>query len=284
MASRPVVMICLVLVALFAVSSRAEGENPWELRLAEKSPSVVMIRFVLKLQMQGQEREINGEVPGVLVGRDGLVLTSNSHFDPTANLPARMRGQAEIKATPVDINVLFGNEEEEHKAVIVARDSNLGLAFLQIRDLGDRDVKPVELRIGADPALGEELWGASRMSRGFDCAPVMGRLYINGKLEKPRRMWSFAGEHPGVGLPVFHLDGTPAGVISRQEPSEGVAGRPEARFVVLPLEDVVRSLTLAEERAAEALENAEPEPEDKPADEGTEDEGADDTDKPEDGE
>ena len=169
----------------------------------------------------------------------------------------QMRGQMEVKGTPSDLKVLFGSEEEEFEAQLVARDSILDLAFVQILALGEKAVKPVDLRIGAEPALGQELYGVSRMSRGFDCCPAVARLFVSAALTKPRRMWAASGQLPALGLPVFNHDGLPVAIVSMQKASSGVeaqGARPQP--FLLPLEDVLKSFEMAALRAAEAVEEA----------------------------
>jgi len=257
----------LAAVVLLAAPYAGAGEDEvsvHEKLLAAKADTVVNLKFVLKMQitMQGQTRdqEQNSEVRGVLIGDSGLVLTSNTNF---GGIPESVRRQynLEVKATPVELKILFSNEVEEYDAQLVARDSNLNLAFVQILDLKGREVKGVDLRTGVEPRVGREIIGVSRMSRGFDCAPVVGRLFVTAKIEKPRAMWAVNGNFSALAHPVYNQEGQLVGILSIQEGSEGVSGggmmgggNQNLLPVVLPLSDVVRSLKQAEERAAEALE------------------------------
>ncbi len=280
----------LAVVVLLAAPYAGAGEDEssvHEKLLAAKADTVVNLKFVLKLQitMQGQSRdqEQNMEVRGVLIGDQGLVLTSNTNF---GGIPESVRRQynLEVKATPVELKILFGNEVEEYDAQLVARDSNLNLAFVQILDLKGREVKGVDLRTGVEPVVGREVIGVSRMSRGFDCAPSVGRLFVTAKVEKPRAMWAVNGSFSGLAHPVYNNDGQIVGILSIQEGSEGVSegggmmggGNQNLLPVILPLTDVVRSLKQAEERAAEALETYAEEGEDEEGEEEATPEGDDD--------
>jgi hypothetical protein len=239
--------------------------------LEKMTEPVVFLRFVLKLQVtmggQSREQERSMEVPAVMVTGRGLVMTANSHFDPSASLPRGMRGQVQIKGTPVDIKVLFGNEEEEYDAQLAAVDSVLGLAYVQILDLKDRKPAFVDLAPGAVPALGDDLLCYGRMSREFDCAPVLGRMYVRGKVEKPREMWVVSGEGATPGLPVYARSFAPVGVMVMQSGSSGVDGGGGEKPFLLPLSTVERSLKAACEKGEELL--AKPTPaEEEPADEG----------------
>jgi len=258
----------IALIALIAanfllpvVRAEDENENPWEKRVAATADSIVFVKFVLKIQMtaggQSRDGERSREVLGVVVDEKGLIMSSNSHFDPAAALPPQMRGQVEVKGTPADIKVIFGSEEEEYEAQIVARDSVLDLAFVQILDLKGRKIKPVDLRAGSEPVLGQELYGISRMGRGFDCTPVVARLFVSAVVTKPRKMWGASGQVPSPGLPVFNYDRIPVGIVSLQQASAGVEGQgARRRPFLLPLTDVLKSFEMATKRAAEALEAA----------------------------
>ncbi|MCU0726063.1 MAG: hypothetical protein MUE73_09785 [Planctomycetes bacterium] len=238
--------------------------------LARMVEPVVFLRYVLKVQVtmggQSREQERSMEVAGVMVTGEGLVMTANSNFDPSGSLPRGMRGEVQIKGTPADIKILFGNEEEEYEAQLAAVDSVLGLAYVQILDLKDRKPKHVDLAPAAVPALGDDLLSFGRLSREFDCAPVLGRMYVRGKVEKPREMWVVSGEGAAPGLPIFAADLRPVGVMVLQSGSSGVEGGGGNRPFLLPLTSVERSLKAAREKAGELL--AKPAPaEEKPAEE-----------------
>lgn len=248
-----------------AVPAAAPADaNVYQKLLEEKADSIVSIKYVLKIQMsfQGQSRdqELNNEVRGVVLNDKGLVMTANSHFSPHIRNP-----NIQFKATPADLRVLFGAEEKEYEARIVARDSNLDLAFLQILDLEGHAVKPIGLEAEGSIAIGQEVVGVSRLPRSYDNSPMIGRLFVLAKVERPRTMWAIAGEFAAVGLPVFDLQGRVAGFVSNQEGSEGVEGGMAAmmgastRPFVLPVATVSRAVKMAEERATELLANAEDE-------------------------
>lgn len=271
-----------------AAVAQEEGgaQADWNKLLAEKAESVVSVKFVLSLRIMGQQQESNREVRGVIVNEGGLILSSNSNFD--LGLSPRMRRMLEaqgqsVSASPSDIKVLFGNEETEYPAQLVARDTNLGLAFLQILDLKDRKVKPVDLSGEDTLAVGQQLCSVTRLPRGFDNAPMLGRVFVSGRIEKPRKMWSVSASSVTVGNPVFDLSGKTVGVLAVQSGSEGVDGggggglgallgaAQGQQLVVLPLSTVRSRLKQAEklavERLAEAKEDAEKEAAEKESEE-----------------
>jgi hypothetical protein len=256
----------------------------------DRAPAIVSVKFVLTTSIsmggENQKQENNAEVRGVMIDPSGLVMLANDHFH--GSLPPRLlamirRGGGGFESTPSSVKVLFANEAKEFDAVIVARDSTLNLAFVQILDLEKREVSAVDLSKAADTRIGASLLGITRMSRGFDCAPRFGRVLVTGKVEKPRAMWAVASNFDGLGLPVFDAAGAPVGVLASQEASEGVeeegfgGGAGEGVFL-LPLPAIQGSIDqarkLAPEKAKKALSEKEEAPEappeggEKPAEEG----------------
>jgi hypothetical protein len=242
--------------------------------LEQKAPTVVTLKFVLKIRMsmggQSQDDEQNAEARGVVVDPSGLVMLSNDSLEAGGGMMRMMRRRpgADISSNPQDIKVLFGNDSKEHEALLVARDSKLGLAFVQILapegtlaavDLGGKDV---------GVSVGQTLVGVTRKSRGFDSAPVFERTLVTGRIEKPRPMWALAGA-AAVGLPLYDAQGRAVGVPSRQQGVEGadeggggagglaaLLGGGDAGLFLLPLEAVGRVLEQAKKRVPEAVAKA----------------------------
>jgi hypothetical protein len=192
------------------------------------------------------------------------MLSNDALEGPAAMIRQMMRRRSAgahggVTATPSDIKVLFGNESKEHDAVLVARDSNLGVAFVQV--LSPEGTAPAvpDLTKGVEPKVGQTLLTVTRKSRGFDCAPVIDRLLVTGKVEKPRPMWAVDATGP-AGLPVYDEQGRVAGVLVRQDGSAGVEdggmfGSDQGIFL-LPLEAVNRVLEQARKRVPDAVAKA----------------------------
>jgi S1-C subfamily serine protease len=246
------------LLLLVAPGVAADDEAAIETLFKDRAPAIVSVKFVLAItfNMQGesQKHEQNAEVRGVMIDASGLVMLANDHF--AVQLPPQMRRRgAEIQSSPSAVKILFGNEAKEHDAVIVARDSNLNLAFVQILDLESREVPVVDLSKSAETKIGAPLLGITRMSRGFDCAPQFGRVLVTAKVEKPRPMWAVASNFNGLGLPVFDIAGAVVGVLASQEGSEGVEGGGDGVFL-LPLASVKGSIDQAKKLAPEKVKKA----------------------------
>src|SRR5574337_893034 len=64
--------------------ARAEDEADFEKMLADKSPALVTVKFVLKTKSAFGENETEREVTGVMIEPDGLVLCANSSLSSAA--------------------------------------------------------------------------------------------------------------------------------------------------------------------------------------------------------
>ena len=224
-------------------SARADDPQSLEDQVEKKSPAIVSLRYVMKSEFMGEGSESNEEAVGAVADPSGLVLLSSDHFS----------------GSPRQLKVLFGTDPTEHEAVLVAKDVPLGLAWVQVLDLGDKAIPAVDLTKPAEIKVGLALFGVSRSSRGFDYAPSVERLYVSAKIEKPRSMWGIAGEFSEAGLPVYDLAGAAVGVLSEQGGSDAVAedgGGSSSRTCLLPLDAVARSLALAKKRVPEAIAKA----------------------------
>jgi hypothetical protein len=217
-----------VVVASLAFAAPAlAGESAQLARLlADKAPTVVPVRLVLKTEMKyagnAQDEESRLEMDGTVVDPGGLVMIANTALSPSRLLSLmgqEMEG-AEITATPTDIKVVLGPDEKEYTAFLAATDSKVDLAFLQVEGLGDRRLQAVDLQTSVKPAIGDELAVVSRLAKGFDAAPYLELARVVGEITKPRPAWVVGGP-AAFGVPAYTLDGKFAGVLTTLE--SGVA-------------------------------------------------------------
>jgi hypothetical protein len=265
-----------------APSASAAAPTPAQL-LDRLAPTVVTVKYVLKTRLsmggQSQDDESSTEARGVLVDPSGIVMLSNTHLEGAGGMMRRFRRQGvDMQATPSDFKVLFGNDPAEHDALLLGRESALGLAYVQILSVEGLRLQPADLSRTAAVEVGQSLWGVNRLGRGFDYAPTIDVLRVTGRVEKPRAMWDVSGTFSGVGLPVYDASGVAVGVLANQEGAEGASSGGGGGMMallqggggqsfVLPLDTVRRSLEAAKKRAPVVLEKARAEA--KPA-EGTE--------------
>jgi hypothetical protein len=190
--------------------------------LRDAAPAIVTVRIVTKTTVQmgakSADRESRIEIPGVVVDSGGLIMTSIMPFSPELLLRALSRGDEErmpqLKTVPNEIKVLFEQDETESNAFLAATDSNLGLAFLQIEDLGGRKLKAVDFSHPANPAVGDLVAAVSRLGKGYDSMPYFDTARISGEIGKPRKAWVTDHGLSTLGLPIFSRAGRVIGVLA----------------------------------------------------------------------
>jgi S1-C subfamily serine protease len=215
----------------------------------DKAPAMVSIKFIMK--GEGAERE--EETTGVIIEATGLVLTSNNAF---GGMMARFGGNA---GTPTDIKVLVGDDNQGVKAKIIARDTELGLAWVQTDDQPSKPYPFVDFASGTDAKLGDPIYMVSLMGKFFDRAPMVAEAHVGAVVKKPRNLIipsiGLAGGE--FGIPVFDAAGKPVGIstliLPDQDEMEGGDPRSALRGVtggmVLPSKDVVEATAKAKENA-----------------------------------
>ncbi|MCW8139607.1 MAG: trypsin-like peptidase domain-containing protein [Planctomycetota bacterium] len=271
-------MLPLLGLALAATAAPAQDLGAQAAQvLQRRAPSIVTVKIVLKTEInvmgQTQEREERIQVQGVVVDAGGLIMFSNSAIS-AAQLQEALSdmmddegqpGGFEIKTTPSDIKVVFGEEDTEHPAFLAASDARLDLAFVQLQELGELKLVAVDFPEAGAPKVGQTIVVVSRLNEGYDYAPYFETGLIAGEIKTPQPAFVVAGQAAAVGLPVFAPSGEVLGVLtvvaSGMRPQGGglmqaMGGEsPMAqafRPFVLPSGQVRAVVAQAKERAAEA--------------------------------
>jgi S1-C subfamily serine protease len=256
-------LVAAIVTAVLAVGAQAQNEADYQKVLQDKSPAFVTIKFVLKMKMGGMgESETESEITGAMIDPKGLVLCSNTQLGGIAGFMKSMG--REMTATPTDLKVLVGEETEGLEAKLLARDTELDLAWVQIKDPGQRKFAYVNLANGAEAKVGQLVIGVRRMAKYFDRATVVSESRVAGVTRKPRRLYvPILPLTNNLGLPVFASDGKVVGVAVLQMPSdEDQEDSPAAMFsrmsslqdmmsgMILPAADVVEATQRARQTAA----------------------------------
>lgn len=266
----PLTPVLGLLFGLLAATARADDEAYAKL-LAEKAPAAVTVKFLLKVNTGGmfgssQEEETESEINGVLINPKGLVLCSNTQLAGFVGMMKRFMGGmgAGITATPTDIKVLAGDDSEGRAAEIVARDTELDLAWVRIKEPGEHAFPYVDFAQGAAAKIGQTVLGVHRLGKFFARSAVVSDGRIAGTTTKPRDLLvPSATVGAGFGMPVFTTDGKPVGVVVMQAPeSEGGDVNPMAMLgrmsgmqemmggFILPATEVVKATKRALETEA----------------------------------
>lgn len=230
----------------------SQGED-WAKVLEERAPSLVTVKFVLKFEPAGEQQET--EISALVIDSKGLILASNFQ---TGGFPPLIQAQMSgMTATPTEMKVLIGEDVEGIPAKLIARDSELDLAWIQIDESAGKTFTAVDLSKSSKPSVGDTLLTINHLGKFFDRAPVIKTTRMGGSTKKPRHLYvpadnAIAGE---FGTPVFAVDGSIVGFTAMQLPeAEDVQGGESAReymtAVILPAEAIVRATKRALESAA----------------------------------
>jgi S1-C subfamily serine protease len=257
---------------LAAPPTAAEPAGDYKKLIDEKSPAIVSIKFVLKME-QGEQEE---ETTGAVIEPTGLILSSNFSL---GGMMARMgRGSA----TPTDLKVLIGDDTQGLKAKIVARDTELGLAWVQLDEAPAKPLTFIDFSAGTEAKLGDPIYLVSLMGKVFDRAPWVAEGRIGAVVKKPRPLLipSFGIRGIDLSTPAYDAQGHAVGVTTfilpeQEDESQDSSGmRGITSGMILPASEVVAATARAKEMAKKGPPDAE-----KPAD--AKDDKA--TDKPKEG-
>ena len=216
---------CMLLIGALAMGAMgggasAAGPEDYETLLSEKAPALVTVKFVLKMGGGGfmGEQEQETEIPGVMIDSSGLVLCSNNLLVGFSSLMGRMMGGGGgVTATPTDIKVMIGDDPEGMEAELIARDTELDLAWIKIIDPGDTTFAFVDFSKGVEPRIGDPLVCVRRMSKYFARSAVIAEGRLGGRTSKPRDLFLPMGDlRTGLGLPVYTASGRVVGITVTQ--------------------------------------------------------------------
>ncbi len=234
--------------------------------VTKRSPAIVSVKFVLK----GEMGDLESECQGVIVEADGLVLVSNIQI---GGLAARFGGG---NVTPTELKVLIGDDTQGVDASIIARDSELGLAWLKIKE--PKGPYPfIDFAASKEPALGDGVFVLGQMGKFFDRVPVAMSGNVAAITAKPRKLFipSVTLAPAEFGLPAFDGAGNPIGVITVILPEDDEVQGPggmerilrgvQGGKMILPGAEVVSATKKAKETAATAPAEPAAEPATAPA-------------------
>jgi hypothetical protein len=245
-----------VLATAFAVvaapaAAPARAAEPYQSLLDTKADMVVSVKFVLTISITmgggSRDNEVSGNATGILVDKSGLVMIPNSSINPSFG--GRGGRGMEMKSVPSDFRVTFAGDTKEYAAILGASDSKVGLAFIRIKDLEGKEVRPLVVENAANPEIGDVLYGVSRQPQGFDYAPYVADCRVSGRIQKPRELLDINGDFLQVAHPLFTKDGVVAGIVVTQEGVGGGAGT-----FLLPWKTASGTIQRAQKQTETALE------------------------------
>lgn len=258
----------LCLVPWLAASAARGDASPFR-QLAAKARSLVTVKFVLKVKMEGAnvEREVDGEIACLLIGAEGLVLCSNTELGGYVGMMGMMMGGGQgmsLSATPSDLKVLIGDETTGREARLLARDSDRDLAWVRFTPAEGEALPLLDLADQAELAVGDTFYLVRRMDKFFGRAPIVTAGTVGAVISRPRSL--LVPSEPvsgGFGLPIFTAEGKLVGVTVLQMPGaeDQAAGlgnglsflgqstklQDMVGGLILPAADLVKATALARE-------------------------------------
>jgi len=178
----------------------------------------------------GEKQEFQTEASCVVIDPDGLVLCSNTLLGGYMSLIERVTGgRMEMTATPTQIKVLVADEPKPLEAKLLVRDSDLDLAWLQVKAPAGKKFTYVDLAKSATPKVGDPFFAIRRLDKFFDRTATVYEGRIGGTVKKPRTLFvPTATAESSLGLPALG----PAGEVLRLA---GEAGEKQTPAVVAAL-------------------------------------------------
>ncbi len=154
---------------------------------------------------------------------------------------------------------MVGDDTQGVKAKIIARDTDLGLAWVQTDDQPAKPYPFVDFSASSEAKLGDSIYMISLMGKFFDRAPMIAEGFVGATVKKPRNLLipsiGMAGGELGI-PPLLSASGKAIGIstliLPDQDEMEGdprVLLRGITSGMILPSKDVVEATARAKENA-----------------------------------
>jgi hypothetical protein len=231
---------------------------------AQHAPCIVTLKFISKESFMGREQKNEMEASAVMVSPDGLVLAANSRLQGMMTMAMSMAGgmvggmmggMPPPTSETEDIKVIIGDDDsEKYEAKLIARDSDLDLAWVQITDTKGQTFKYVDFQDSAQLEVGDPYYGVSRMGERFDRVPLVSSSSVAAVVQNPRPLL-VGSAMTSWGGPVFTADGKVAGFVITQPPEPGEQGAMSLESMmnmggfILPAKKIVKAMEQAREIA-----------------------------------
>ena len=220
------------------------------------APAVVVVKFTLKVTGGGEDRDVEREIPGLIIEGDGLVLVNNTYTGGFTEAERSMLPPG-VSLSPTNIKVLIGDDTEGVDGKLIARDGEVNLAWIKLDKAPAQTLAVVDFTKGVEPKVGDVLLGLERVSKYFGREVVVFSSRVGATLKSPRPLFA-SSEQMGqatLTVPVFSEKGEPVGVTILQQPGaeereaeQGVEAR--RGVMILPAAQIAEATKRAKEFAA----------------------------------
>jgi hypothetical protein len=145
--------------------------------------AMVRMRFVSNISMGGREDQQEGQAIAMLVSADGLLLVADHVVRPQVprfggpGMPA-----LEMKSS--DFRVRLARSDRDLEAALVARDTDLGLAWFRLTE-PQKDLPHVDLERRGELAIGDVYYSVTRVGQALGGVAVVAHGIIVGETETP---------------------------------------------------------------------------------------------------
>lgn len=256
-------IVALCALGLWLRPARGGGgrdQNDFEQLLAKSADAIVTVKYVSKTSDGDGDFENEDEFYGIMIDSTGLVLAASSQMG---------FGDWGGQTVPKDIKVLIGDDTDGLPAKVLARDSELDLIWIQVKEPGDKKFAAIDFANDAKPRLGDRILSIEKKTDFYDRAAIISEDRIGGLLKKPRDLYaSSRGLFSAIGMPVFSIDGRVVGLFVEHSPESthldaGESDWSDTDYLILPSATVVKATEQARKSGSPKKEVAEEEEEEE---------------------
>lgn len=206
-----ILMALLTSPGLLKAAEEREDYRPIYKQLVQQhGAAAVTVKFVMSVTNSGNEQRVEERAQGLLVQADGLVLLPDRAVSLDFNLLAGVaqgQGSAPV-AKSTDFRIRLPGSEDWLSADLVTRDTELGLAWLRLREVPE-GLGFVDLQQGVPAEPGMVFFSLMRTSDEWGGVPVFRPGLVLGETRTPRTSLLVDGV-PGL---AFSSDGRPMGYV-----------------------------------------------------------------------
>lgn len=244
------------------VNSHADESHDYAALMEKHQAALVTVKYILATNMgRNMETENESELSCVMVSSDGLLICPNNQMTGFIGLMKQMAGQAgsQMSATPKNMKVIVGEQSESLDAEILARDSELDMAWLKVTNNDGQSFAYVDFEQGVEAGIGEPVYTIRRTGDNFGRTAIASQSRIGGIASKPRKL--YIPDVPvvlGTGLPVFNASGNVIGLLVTQipEPSDSSGNAFNIMSNMRNIQDAMSGLILPAAQVAKATKQA----------------------------
>jgi len=207
-------VLMLVLVIGGATASAEyddEGKKIFKTLMGNHAPAFVRVNWVMATSFMGQEQNTESSTTGVIVDPTGLVLVPRIVVEPTMpNQKLTPEQRASFKMTARDFQIHFPGEDKPLAAEALTTDADQGVAWLKIKDVGDRKFPFVDTTRAETASPGQSYYVIERLEERYGEKPILSWGIIQGEIDVPQKAHIVTG---ALGL-AFSAKGKVLGYVS----------------------------------------------------------------------